>query len=145
MLYIGEKGQAFDTFKLMIAAVVAVAILGILMSILSIINPVTTDPTDTMKDMLKKGMQQPKSKVVSQNNVRFNKIAGEEIAKETMVYQIGISKDGVTLDCTDAPSELASACEDSGMIFKENVDVYARIGVKCDSISQCTVFVMKPV
>ena len=38
-----KKGQAFDTFKLMIAAVIAVAILGILLAILNQIRPPGTE------------------------------------------------------------------------------------------------------
>ena len=49
-----SKGQAFDTFKLMIAAVVAVAILGILMGILQTISLPTSGFDDTLKTMLSK-------------------------------------------------------------------------------------------
>jgi len=43
---LNQKGQAFDTFKLLIAAIIAIAILGILLSILNIVQfPWQSDPT----------------------------------------------------------------------------------------------------
>ena len=42
-----EKGQAFSTFELLIAAIVALAILGILLSIVGGVNIFGRNPQDT--------------------------------------------------------------------------------------------------
>ena len=54
------KGQAFDTFQLMIAAVIAVAILGILLGIIGNINGnVTQKPVDTAKSLINTALESP--------------------------------------------------------------------------------------
>ena len=68
-----NKGQAFDTFKLMIAAVIAVAILGILLGILQGVQPPTGDPTTTMRDLLSKSRSNPGNHLTSQQEVTFSK------------------------------------------------------------------------
>lgn len=68
-----RKGQAFDTFKLMIAAVVAVAILGILMGILSQITIPGQSFDDTAKTLLTKAVSSPGVKYPSSGDVTFVK------------------------------------------------------------------------
>ncbi len=72
-IYGYSKGQAFDTFKLMIAAVVAVAILGILMGILSQITVPGADPVNMMNDQLTKAHQYPGTIVISSASAAFQK------------------------------------------------------------------------
>lgn len=48
------RGQAFETFKLAIAAIIAVTVLIILMSIIGSIGTVAGDPQSKMKELLKK-------------------------------------------------------------------------------------------
>ena len=70
-MVLGEKGQAFDTFKLMIAAVIAVAILGILLGILGSIQPPGGDPATITGDQLSKAYQFPGSIFASASKASF--------------------------------------------------------------------------
>ena len=67
------KGQAFDTFKLMIAAVVAVAILGILLGILGGISTPGQSFDDTAKQLITKATQSPLAVYPSAGKVTFQK------------------------------------------------------------------------
>ena len=48
------RGQAFEVFRLLIAAVIAGAVLMVLLNILNIIKPPSTDPADAIKNMIQK-------------------------------------------------------------------------------------------
>ena len=54
-----EKGQAFSTFQLLIAAVVALALLGVLMPIIGGINPGTDRLVDALKERINTQQNQP--------------------------------------------------------------------------------------
>jgi len=54
-----ERGQAFSTFQLLIAAVVALALLGVLMPIISNINPGTGRVVDALKERINTQQDQP--------------------------------------------------------------------------------------
>ncbi len=54
-----EKGQAFSTFQLLIAAVVALALLGVLMPIISNINPGTGRVVDALNERINTQQDQP--------------------------------------------------------------------------------------
>ena len=67
------RGQAFDTFKLMIAAVIAVAILGILLGILQQIQGPTGDPITTTRDLMQKALSNPGTELPSAQKLSFTK------------------------------------------------------------------------
>ena len=67
------RGQAFDTFKLMIAAVVAVAILGILLGILGGISTPGQGFTPTAKQLITQATQNPGQTFPSAGEVNFKK------------------------------------------------------------------------
>jgi hypothetical protein len=54
-----NKGQAFSTFQLLIAAVVALALLGVLMPIIGGINPAGGSITDSVKEKIKSNQDLP--------------------------------------------------------------------------------------
>ena len=93
-----KKGQAFDTFKLMIAAVVAVAILGILLSILSGIS-VPNDPASMINQQLSKAYQYKGSTFVSQSEASF---------QSGVVYSEGSFKSSA-----GGVAEIAFYCDDN--------------------------------
>jgi hypothetical protein len=81
------KGQAFDTFKLMIAAVIAVAILGILLGILGGISLPGADPASIMKEQLSKANQFPGSIFVSATEANFQ--SGVTYVESSFIVTIG--------------------------------------------------------
>jgi len=87
------RGQAFDTFKLMIAAVVAVAILGILLGILGNISTPGADPASAIRQQLSKAYQYKGSTFVSSGEASF--VAGTVYTTDTFTDAVGGS--GVTL------------------------------------------------
>jgi hypothetical protein len=66
-----KRGQAFDTFKLMIAAVIAVAILGILLGILGTISVPGAGFDDTVKSLLQRSYSTPGVTTASTGDVTF--------------------------------------------------------------------------
>ncbi len=78
------KGQAFDTCKLLIAAVVAIAILGILLQILNLIKPPGADPETIIQQQLQKAYGHIGSVTVSDGKAKTNPsfFCGEERVEE---------------------------------------------------------------
>ena len=102
MNLIGERGQAFSTFKLLIAAIVAVVILMILLSILGYINfSPRNQPIVSAADALKSAYQTP-SQLVTSQKVTFTK-SNNTLSRLTVVERanIGISQDQVCLSLGD--------------------------------------------
>ena len=97
MKTIGERGQAFSTFKLLIAAIVAVVILVILLSVLNIINfNPQNEPVEGAAEALKKASQS-RSLLVKSTTVTFNR--GDTLLARTIVEsaQQGLARDQVCL------------------------------------------------
>ncbi len=102
MKLIGERGQAFSTFKLLIAAIVAVVILMILLSILGYINfSPRNQPIVSAADSLKAAYQTP-SELVTSQKVTFTK-SNNTLSRLTVVERanIGISPEQVCLSLGD--------------------------------------------
>lgn len=98
----GEKGQAFSTFKLLIAAIVAVVILMILLSVLGFIDfSPRNQPIVSAADSLKQAYQTP-SELVTSQRVTFTR-TNNTLARLTVVERanIGISKEQVCLALGD--------------------------------------------
>jgi hypothetical protein len=66
-----EKGQAFSTFELLIAAIVALAILGILLSIVGGINIFGRNPQDTTVELVKTQMNNNLGGTAYTDTVKF--------------------------------------------------------------------------
>ncbi len=123
------RGQAFDTFKLMIAAVVAVAILGILMGILGGITVPGADPTNIIRDQLAKAYQYKGSTFVSTSEAQFQ--AGIEYSAESFKDVIGGGSNEIKFYC---PAGLCKTTAVNGddILPIEN-SFRAKIKVKCET------------
>jgi len=120
------KGQAFDTFKLLIAAVVAIAILGILLSILSGLIIPGAEPPTMIREQLSKAYQFPESSFVSQAKASFR--SGSSFSPNSFKDAMG-STGELTFACSDS---LGDACDDdSGSVLKINSDFSAYVGACC--------------
>ncbi len=120
------KAQAFDTFKLMIAAVVAVAILGILMSILGGITVPGADPTNIIRDQLAKAYQYKGSTFVSTSQAQFQ--AGVEYSGESFADVVGGVGTNIEFYCEPV---LCNANGDTTVTIENNFK--AKIKTKCDA------------
>jgi len=143
------KGQAFDTFKLMIAAVIAVAILGILLGILGGISPPGADPASIIREQLSKANQFPGSIFVSSTQANFNSgvkyvassftdviggtgtvsfACGKDESAVCTVTPNGDSPNGDTVLITGNFKAVISACYKSGA---------AKVGIGKDASISC--------
>ncbi|RLG21825.1 hypothetical protein DRN74_00140 [Candidatus Micrarchaeota archaeon] len=124
------RGQAFDTFKLMIAAVVAVAILGILLGILGNISTPGADPASAIRQQLSKAYQYKGSTFVSSGEASF--VAGTVYTTDTFTDAVGGS--GVTLkfcaETTLTSNEAVSIGTDKDELGVEK-DFRAKVKAKC--------------
>jgi len=101
MKLMGQKGQAFSTFKLLIAAIVAVVILMILLSILNVIDfSPRNQPIVGASDALEAAYQTP-SALESSQSVTFTQ--DYTLSKKAVVERanIGISEDQICLSLGD--------------------------------------------
>jgi len=119
------RGQAFDTFKLMIAAVVAVAILGILLGILGGISPIGQDFGNTAKQMLSSASQSPGMVKPSAGEVNFQK---DSIYPSSM-FTTAAGGRTVKFDCGSLESEI---CDDSGSQLEIKGNFHTKIYVCCE-------------
>ncbi|MBI4214927.1 hypothetical protein HY546_02940 [archaeon] len=119
---IGSAGQAFDTFKLMIAAVVAVAILGILLSILGSIPVPGLGFSDTAPSLLARANQLQGNVFPSQGEVQFQ--SGEQYISSAFSSSTGgksVSYEcGAGLPCGDATASSSSQLAVTGS-FKSKI------------------------
>lgn len=123
------KGQAFDVFKLVIAAAVGMIMLGLLLSILGGIRPPGGDPTSVTQNLLRETYFQGIKKT-SASPVTFTKDL--EFTVESLVRGTGIPADKVAIDqCVD---ELTC----TGTNVKAKSDVTVRVIVDCLSVSTGT-------
>jgi hypothetical protein len=95
---LNQIGQAYSTFKLLIAAIVAVAILYILMSIIGIIPTIGGDIQTVTKQMVQKqaGML---GALDTSSPVSFN--AGSNLAPSALVGNSGLSANQICINKGD--------------------------------------------
>lgn len=134
VLMFGNKGQAFDTFKLMIAAVIAVAILGILLAILSGIIFPGQDPATMMKQQLQQATQYPGSIFVSQTQADFK--AGVQYVQGSFADVLGGAGYKVDFICGVI---VRSGCTTGTNIVTISGDFKAVVKACCTSSNQCKV------
>ncbi len=125
------RGQGFDVFRLLIAAVVAGAILMILLGLMQGLITPTTDPQTAAAQLVKKYSRYGGQG--STDLIDFRKgmaIDAKAIAREAYLptecveVQVGENTDfGSKFNCEDG-----SVCE-----YTSNVGTKARIKVRCDS------------
>ncbi len=103
----GKKGQAFDAFKLLIAAVVAGAILVILLGMLGGFITPSGDPISVMSQSISKVKGAPGSGSVSAQMVQFKE--GDVVSSEAVETKSGVNT-GTVKFCGTVDSECTSAC-----------------------------------
>ncbi len=96
---LGRKGQAFDAFKLLIAAVVAGSILVIILSMLGGINPTTSDPLTVMAQSVQSVRGAPGSGTVSTQVVQFQ--TNQIITSKAIETKAGVNP-GTVHFCTES-------------------------------------------
>ena len=131
------RGQAFDTFKLMIAAVVAVAILGILLAILGGISLPGQDPATMIRGQLQQAVQYPGSTFVSQTEASFK--AGVEYSGDSFKDVLGGAGSEVYFYCADSLGTTACSTGSGGSSVTIAEDFNANIKAKCGSSRNCCV------
>ena len=89
LIYKKQKGQAFSTFQLLIAAVVALAILAILIPMISKNINIGGDPIQAAKEKIKSQMDKPGSLVYT-DDLKFSSKKEEFITSDTITKGIGI-------------------------------------------------------
>ncbi|MCK4884362.1 MAG: hypothetical protein KAS30_05800 [Candidatus Diapherotrites archaeon] len=89
------RGQAFDTFKLLIAALVAVSILAIMMGIIGGISIPGSEPTHEIKSTLNKAMINI-GNTVTTSTIKF--IKGETYCIRAMILNTGLQESMIKWD-----------------------------------------------
>jgi hypothetical protein len=133
------KGQAFDTFKILIAAVVAVTILGLLLGILNLIRPLNTDPDNLIQQQLQKAYNRQGNTYTSDSNAQFTH--GLEYAGAAFKAQLGGSVNlEINIFCS---SELTDGdyCSGGGESVSIDKDFPAKIKAKCCGSDICAVMI----
>jgi len=129
-----KKAQAFDTFQLMIAAVIAVAILGILLSIIGQIFIPSQRPIQVMQEKLTDAYQYEGAIFTSATKATFQK--GDAVPMSIFTKNTG----GITptLQCADfiSSGNLAN-CATS----VEVLSTFDAVVSTCCSGSECWVYV----
>ncbi|MFH1240231.1 MAG: hypothetical protein V1672_03360 [Candidatus Diapherotrites archaeon] len=101
--FMNNKGQAYSTFQLLIAAVIAMAILVILIPIImQVMGIITSDPTDETKRMLSNAVDNP-SALQYTPEVAFE--PGDVLAAQAITERTGIAKDQVCMGALDFGDE----------------------------------------
>jgi len=129
-----SKGQAFDVFKLLIAAVIAIAMLAILLPIVkNLLPPGYSDPTSEAENLIKNNIKYPsnysESKEVvftTEKNLNAKAIAGAGDVLNS--NQLCLSKGDFE---EDQDFELQEASNNVILRYKGSTQ-RAKIGVICD-------------
>lgn len=142
------KGQAFDVFKLMIAAVIAVAILGILLTIMGQIVIPTQQPIPAMQSLLVDSYQYKIPKV-SNFEVTFKKgelVPASQLEKSaggsTIIFDASTAynKDAL-IQCFVETSKttFGSSCSGGTAYLNPQKEFKAKITTCCNDAGDCYV------
>ena len=131
---LGQRGQAFDVFKLLIAAVVALAILGILFGILrNVIVGVQTEPQQKAIEFVKSSINSVGELKVT-DAVTFS--AGKSLNARAIAFETrGLSEDQVCVSTGDVSSEQEIFKEEADgqiIVYKGKADRAMKLAVLCD-------------
>ena len=133
-----RRGQAFEVFRLLIAAVVAGAILMVLLNVLNIIKPPSTNPKDAVKTLIQSYIDTGGG---NGQEVEFQQ--GEIIDVKGIAMSLGLSQDSVCVDPSSMSSYITGAsdlcknsalfsCNNDTIIYKGTARRYkAKIFVYC--------------
>jgi hypothetical protein len=123
-----ERGQAFSTFQLLIAAVVALALLGVLMPIIGNINPGTGRVIEALKERINTQQDQPGALSLTDSL----KVSGKKdklIGTATITEGTGLSDDQVIFYHNDHTSDFST--ENGDLMILTDSTVTYRFGVIC--------------
>lgn len=129
------RGQAFDVFKLVIAAAVGMIILGLLLSILGGIRPPGGDPVSVTQNLLRDAYFQGIQRT-SPSPVTFT--AGTKFNKGSLVSGTGIPSGEITIGC---PGITGGELDCPGDSVEAIRDITVKVVVNCLSTStpRCTI------
>ncbi|MAG22343.1 MAG: hypothetical protein CL943_03520 [Candidatus Diapherotrites archaeon] len=115
-----NKGQAYSTFKLLIAAIVALAILMILLPIISsVLGILQNDPNDKARELINNLYNQPES-LKHTEDVTFT--PGYVLSAAALAEKVTLSSDQICITSGDFPDD------DAGFELQEVGDpTYQRI------------------
>lgn len=102
------RGQAFETFRLAIAAIVAVTLLVIMMGILGSFGGITSDPKQTISQLLRQAQGAPGS-VFSKKGIGFTEMT---LSNQTFAESIGVLPSQIKFTATDDLSDVVDVSED---------------------------------
>lgn len=132
------KGQAFDTFKLMIAAVIAVAILGILLGIIANISPsVTQKPVEVSQSILNRALDAPCAPIPS-GDVNFK--ATDGWTKATFEKSSGYRITSLTTTADASVSALFTGAT-GNVLASAKQDFPGGITARCNGLGACALVV----
>ncbi len=129
------RGQAFEVFRLLIAAVVAGAVLMVLLGILNVIRPPSTDPADAIKTLLQKYIETGGG---GAQEVEF--VPPVVIDVKSIAQNLGYPADAVcvnsrkvatTLGAQDLCGQAGFSCSKDSISYQARTRRKARVAVYC--------------
>ncbi len=123
-----EKGQAFSTFELLIAAIVALAILGILLSIVGGINIFGRNPQDTVVELVKTQVNNLGSPGYT-DTVKFK--SGNSLSAYGIAQSADLDPDLIFIVIPDGMSDFEATQENKIITYKRSTSGSFQIGVLC--------------
>ena len=137
------RGQSFDVFKLLIAAVIAVAILGILLAIIEQIIPPGQEAVNVAKQQLNSALLSPCAPLPS-DTVSFK--AGEGWVKASFEMGTGQRISSLVTLCEQSliDNELFE-CNEGATLSRTLKDFSGGISAQCDSEGNCALLVYRNV
>jgi len=137
---LNEQGQAYSTFKLLIAAIVAMAILAILIPIImQVMGLIKANPTDEAKSLMSSLIDSPGSMRMTKE-VSF--APGMDLSGSALAERVSISQDqicmstGDFLTVEDDGDFQCLNCDGEGsqqrIIFQGNAERVVRIAIVCN-------------
>ncbi len=131
------RGQAFEVFRLLIAAVVAGAVLMVLLNILGVIRPPSTDPGDAIKTLLQKYIETGGG---SAQEVEF--VPPVTIDVKAIAQNLGYPEEAVCVDSGEVASKLGAtdlcgkagfSCGDGTITYTGRTRRKAKVAVYCST------------
>jgi len=139
---LNQEGQAYSTFKLLIAAIVAMAILAILIPIImQVMGLIKANPTDEAKSLMSSLIDAPGSMRITKE-VSF--APGTDISGSALAERVSVSQDQICMSTGDfetadsgEPGFECLNCDESDasqqrMIFSGSGERVVKIAIVCN-------------
>jgi hypothetical protein len=152
-----NRGQHFDTFKLLIAAIVAVAILGILLAIIGPIGPPNQDPTSSAVSLISSiqnnpGQMQPSGAVTFEPSTNLNSVSLEartSMSRNQFCLSLGPFENDSQFELRSSPHheiiwkgavsktvKMAAYCDLSGTAVQEYISERLNSEIDCSNCGE---------